>query len=447
MTAADRAPDLRVKLGALELENPILTASGTFGYGLEFAHLVRLDRLGGIVTKGLSPQPIRGNPPPRVCETRGGMLNSIGLQNIGIERFVADVLPGLQRYPAKVIVNVFGHSVDDYVRVVTLAERAPGIAALELNVSCPNVERGGIEFGHDPDALHRLVAAVRGETAKPLIVKMSPNVTSPVELGLAAKEAGADILSCINTVLGMAIDAATRRPLINTLRGGLSGPAIKPIALRIVFDVAAKVGLPVIGIGGIETATDVVEFLLAGASAVQIGTALFRDPRTPERLLDGLGTYLRESGTARVADLVGALEVPARRQRRAPKRQLDNEDRSIHVVVEVPHVGVERQLDRDLVLGAHAHAAVALAHRDIVLDQRKLELLRLFENATLQLVVRLLGRELRELDHEVLELRGPDLDRDRFLRDDHQGDEQHDPDHRPDAGATVLSIASHHALL
>jgi dihydroorotate dehydrogenase (NAD+) catalytic subunit len=306
-------PDLRVKLGALELDNPILTASGTFGYGLEFAHLVRLDRLGGIVTKGLSPQPIKGNPPPRVCETRGGMLNSIGLQNIGIERFISDVLPGLRRYPAKVIVNVFGRTVDDYVRVVTLAERSPEIAALELNVSCPNVERGGIEFGHDPDALRRVVRAVRSETAKPLIVKLSPNVTSPVELGLAAKDAGADILSCINTVLGMAIDAATRRPLINTLRGGLSGPAIKPIALRIVFDVAAKVGLPVIGIGGIESATDVVEFLLAGASAVQIGTALFRDPRTPERILDGLVTYLRESGTARVSDLVGALEIPGPR--------------------------------------------------------------------------------------------------------------------------------------
>jgi dihydroorotate dehydrogenase (NAD+) catalytic subunit len=306
-------PDLRVKLGALELDNPILTASGTFGYGLEFAHLVRLDRLGGIVTKGLSPQPIKGNPPPRVCETRGGMLNSIGLQNIGIERFISDVLPGLRRYPAKVIVNVFGRTVDDYVRVVTLAERSPEIAALELNVSCPNVERGGIEFGHDPDALRRVVTAVRSETAKPLIVKLSPNVTSPVELGLAAKDAGADVLSCINTVLGMAIDAATRRPLINTLRGGLSGPAIKPIALRIVFDVARKVGLPVIGIGGIESATDAIEFLLAGASAVQIGTALFREPRTPERILDGLVTYLRESGTARVSDLVGALEIPAPR--------------------------------------------------------------------------------------------------------------------------------------
>ena len=318
MTASVEAPDLRVKLAGLELGNPILTASGTFGYGLEFAHLVRLERLGGIVTKGLSPQPIKGNPPPRVCETRGGMINSIGLQNIGIERFIADVLPGLRRYPAKVIVNVFGRTVDDYQRVVALAERCPEIAALELNVSCPNVERGGIEFGHDPDALHRVVAAVRQLTAKPLIVKMSPNVTSPVDLGLAAKDAGADILSCINTVLGMAIDAATRRPLINTLRGGLSGPAIKPIALRIVFDVARRVGLPVIGIGGIETATDVVEFLLAGASAVQIGTALFRDPRTPERILDGLETYLRESNTPRVADLVGALEIPALKSAASP---------------------------------------------------------------------------------------------------------------------------------
>jgi dihydroorotate dehydrogenase (NAD+) catalytic subunit len=307
-------PDLRVALAGLELANPILTASGTFGYGLEFAHLVSLERLGGIVTKGLSPEPIRGNPPPRICETRGGMLNSIGLQNIGIERFVAEVLPALHRYPAKIIVNVFGRTAGDYLRVVARAQACPEIAALELNVSCPNVERGGIEFGHDPDALARLVAAVRQESDKPLIVKLSPNVTSPVEIGHAAKEGGADILSCINTVLGMAIDAVTRRPLLHTLRGGLSGPAIKPIALRIVFDVARQVGLPVIGIGGIETATDVVEFLLAGASAVQVGTALFRDPSTPEVLLTGLRDYLRDSGTPRVADLVGALRLPAPHQ-------------------------------------------------------------------------------------------------------------------------------------
>jgi dihydroorotate dehydrogenase (NAD+) catalytic subunit len=306
-------PDLRVKLGGLELENPILTASGTFGYGLEFAHLVSLERLGGIVTKGLSPEPIRGNPSPRVCEARGGMLNSIGLQNIGIERFVTEVLPGLRRYPAKVIVNVFGRTVDDYLRVVARAQRSPEIAALELNVSCPNVERGGIEFGHDAEAMRRLVAAVRQESDKPLIVKLSPNVTSPVELGLAARDGGADILSCINTVLGMAIDAATRRPLLHTVRGGLSGPAIKPIALRIVYDVSRRVGLPVIGIGGIETATDVVEFLLAGASAVQVGTALFRAPSTPEVLIGGLERYLRETSTATVSELVGALELPPTR--------------------------------------------------------------------------------------------------------------------------------------
>jgi dihydroorotate dehydrogenase (NAD+) catalytic subunit len=317
--AATAAPDLRVTVAGLELANPILTASGTFGYGLEFAHLVRLERLGGIVTKGLSPEPIGGNPPPRVCETRGGMLNSIGLQNIGIERFVTEVLPGLRRYPAKVIVNVFGRTVDDYVRVASRCQTSPEIAALELNVSCPNVERGGIEFGHDPEALRRVVGAVRRCSDKPLIVKLSPNVTSPVDLGSAAKDAGADALSCINTVMGMAIDAATRRPLINTVRGGLSGPAIKPIALRIVYDVSRRVGLPVIGIGGVETATDVVEFLLAGASAVQVGTALFRDPRTPERLIDGLATYLRESGTARAADLIGALEQPV--LKRAPARE------------------------------------------------------------------------------------------------------------------------------
>jgi dihydroorotate dehydrogenase (NAD+) catalytic subunit len=302
-----------VKLAGLELANPILTASGTFGYGLEFAHLADLALLGGIVTKGLSPRPIRGNPPPRVCETRGGMLNSIGLQNIGIERFIGEVLPGLRRYPAKVIVNVFGHTVDDYLRVVAQTQACAAIAALELNVSCPNVERGGIEFGHDAEALRRLVAAVRQETDKPLIVKLSPNVTSPVEIGLAAKDGGADILSCINTVLGMAIDATTRRPLLHTVRGGLSGPAIKPIALRVVFDVSRAVGLPMIGVGGIVSWSDVVEFLLAGASAFEIGTALFRDPATPATLLAGREAYLRDRGTPRVSDLVGALQLPESR--------------------------------------------------------------------------------------------------------------------------------------
>jgi dihydroorotate dehydrogenase (NAD+) catalytic subunit len=301
------AVDLAVRLGPLELPNPILTASGTFGYGLEFAGLADLEKLGGIVTKGLSLEPLAGNPPPRVGETRGGMLNSIGLQNIGVERFLADVLPGLARFPARVIVNLFGYEFDDYARLAARVDPFPGIAAVELNVSCPNVEKGGMEFGHDPEILERLVASVRRATGKPIAVKLSPNAGSPVAVAEAARAGGADILSAINTVLGMSIDPWTRRPRLHTNRGGLSGPAIKPIALRIVFDVARKVGLPVIGIGGVETVDDVVEFLLAGASAVQVGTALFRDPRAAERLAGELPVRLSELGVERASDLVGAV--------------------------------------------------------------------------------------------------------------------------------------------
>lgn len=299
--------DLAVRLGPLELPNPILTASGTFGYGLEFAGLADLEKLGGIVTKGLSLEPLAGNPPPRVGETRGGMLNSIGLQNIGVERFLADVLPGLARFPARVIVNLFGYELDDYARLAARVDPFPGIAAVELNVSCPNVKKGGMEFGHDPEVLERLVASVRRATGKPIAVKLSPNAGSPVAVAEAARAGGADILSAINTVLGMSIDPWTRRPRLHTNRGGLSGPAIKPIALRIVFDVARRVGLPVIGIGGVETVDDVVEFLLAGASAVQVGTALFRDPRAAERLAEALPARLAELGATRAADLVGAV--------------------------------------------------------------------------------------------------------------------------------------------
>lgn len=301
------APELAVRLGALELPNPILTASGTFGYGLEFAHLADLARLGGIVTKGLSLVPLPGNPPPRVAETRGGMLNSIGLQNIGIERFLAEVLPRLERFPPRVIVNLFGYEFDDYARLAARVDPIPGVAAVELNVSCPNVKKGGIEFGHDPEVLARLVASVRRATGKPIAVKLSPNSGAPVALAEAARAGGADILSAINTVLGMSIDPWTRRPRLHTNRGGLSGPAIRPIAVRIVFDVARQVGLPVIGIGGIETVDDVIEFLLAGASAVQVGTAMFRDPRTAERLVDGLAARLSELGVASVTELVGAV--------------------------------------------------------------------------------------------------------------------------------------------
>jgi dihydroorotate dehydrogenase (NAD+) catalytic subunit len=301
--------DLAVRLGRLELPNPVLTASGTFGYGLEFGHLAALPRLGGLVTKGLSLEPIPGNPPPRICETRGGMLNSIGLQNIGVESFIHDVLPHLAELDARVIVNLFGTTIDEYARLAARVDREPGIHALELNVSCPNVKKGGIHFGHDPRLLAEVVATVRAATGKPIAVKLSPNVTSPAELGHAAREAGADILSAINTLLGMAIDSRSRRPLLNTVRGGLSGPAIKPVALRIVFDVARAVGLPVIGVGGIETVDDVLEFLLAGASAVQIGTALFRDPRTPERIVDGLAARLAEDGVRSVSELIGAIRL------------------------------------------------------------------------------------------------------------------------------------------
>lgn len=304
------AVDLAVELGPLRLQNPLLTASGTFGYGLEFAHLCDLATLGGIVTKGLSLEPRRGNRPPRICETRAGMLNSIGLQNIGVERFLADVLPGLARSPARVVVNLFGVTVEEYVRLAARVESAPGVAAVELNVSCPNVQKGGLEFGQDPDVLERLVRAVRGATSKPILVKLSPNVTRPADLGHAAKAGGADILSAINTVLGMAIDPVSRRPRLATVKGGLSGPAIKPIALRVVFDVARAVGLPVVGIGGIETADDVLEFLLAGASAVQIGTVLFRDPSAPQRILGDLRSRLAAQGVPRISDLIGAVRLP-----------------------------------------------------------------------------------------------------------------------------------------
>lgn len=301
--------DLSVEFGGLHLPNPILTASGTFGYGLEFGHLADLEALGGIVTKGLSLEPRLGNPGPRICETRGGVLNSIGLQNIGIEAFLSDYVAGLRQYPAQVIVNLFGETAEEYRKLSTRVRDVPEIAAVELNVSCPNVERGGIEFGHDPKRLEDLVASVRDSTDKPLIVKLSPNVTSPVALAEACQRGGADILSCINTVMGMAIDHRSRKPLLHTVRGGLSGPAIKPIALRIVFDVAREVDLPVIGIGGVEAVEDVVEFLLAGASAVQVGTLLFREPNAPRRLVKELGDYLAEAGLDGVASLIGAIDL------------------------------------------------------------------------------------------------------------------------------------------
>lgn len=301
-------PRMSVRVGAVELPNPILTASGTFGYGLEFAHLTDLERLGGLVTKGLSLEPLRGNPPPRIAETRGGVLNSIGLQNIGVDRFLAEVLPGLERYPARVIVNLLGFELEEYVALAKRVRGAPGIAALELNVSCPNVKRGGIEFGHDPELLCRLVRSVKEVAAQPVWIKLSPNVSRIWEMGEAARAGGADALSAINTVVGMSIDVRTRRPRLATGSGGLSGPAIRPIAVRAVYELSRKVGLPVIGIGGIETVDDVVEFLLAGACAVQVGTALFRNPRAAEQLASGLEERVVELGLEAVDELIGKVE-------------------------------------------------------------------------------------------------------------------------------------------
>jgi dihydroorotate dehydrogenase (NAD+) catalytic subunit len=303
--------DLSVTLGPLSLRNPILTASGTFGYGLEFTDFVDLAAIGGLCTKGLSLHPHAGNPPPRICETPSGMLNAIGLQNVGIEAFLAEKLPKLRELGATVIANVWGDLEDDYVTVVRALEGAEGIAAVELNISCPNVRQGGMLFGNSPPLTRSLVSKVRAATARPLIVKLSPNAPDLVESARAAREGGADILSLVNTFVGMAIDPATARPRISFGTGGLSGPAIRPLAVRMVYQVAkALPDAPLMGIGGIAELSDVLEFLAAGATAIQVGTANFKDPGISQRLVDELGAYCAARGVA-VTDLVGrALRAP-----------------------------------------------------------------------------------------------------------------------------------------
>jgi len=289
--------DLAVQLGPLSLKNPILTASGTFGYGLEFTDFVDLACLGGICTKGLSLNPHAGNVPPRICETPAGMLNAIGLQNVGIEAFLTEKLPKLKEIGVTVIANVWGDLEEDYVTVVQALEGAEGLAAVELNISCPNVEKGGMLFGNSPGLTASLVARVRRATRRPLIVKLSPNAPDLVESARAARDAGADVLSLVNTFVGMAIDPETGRPLLSFGTGGLSGPAIKPLAVRMVYQVAkALPGVPLMGIGGISSLADVLEFLAAGATAVQIGTANFRDPGISGRLVRELETSCRERG-------------------------------------------------------------------------------------------------------------------------------------------------------
>ena len=307
------AVDLSVQMGRLRLKNPIGTASGTFGYGLEFAEFLDLASLGAISVKGLSLRPCHGNPPPRICETDAGMLNAIGLQNVGIDVFLTEKLPELHRRGATVIANAWGDTDEDYVAVVERIGADRRVAAIELNVSCPNVVKGGMIFGNNPDLLSSLVAKVRAATKHVLVVKLSPNVTDIVAVARAAVDAGADALSLINTVVGLAIDLETRRPKIGFTTGGLSGPAIRPIALRMVWEVRkALPKVPIFGMGGIETVENVVEFLVAGANAVQIGTANFRDPSLAGRLVGELESWCQAHGVARVSDLVGTLRTRPR---------------------------------------------------------------------------------------------------------------------------------------
>jgi dihydroorotate dehydrogenase (NAD+) catalytic subunit len=299
---------LETRLGPLVLANPIVPASGTFGYGLEFTDFVDLSKLGAFCTKGLSLEPHAGNPPPRICETPAGMLNAIGLQNVGVRVFVEEKLPRLRKLGATVIANVWGDTEDDYVAVVGALEEVRDVAAVELNISCPNIEKGGMLFGNSPSATGSLVSRVRAATRRTLVVKLSPNAPDLVESARAARDAGADVLSLVNTFVGMAIDPVTARPRLSFGTGGLSGPAIKPLALRMVFQVArALPDVPLMGIGGISELADVLEFLAAGASAVQVGTANFRDPGICGRLVDELAAHCRSRGTT-VAELVGRAQ-------------------------------------------------------------------------------------------------------------------------------------------
>ena len=300
--------DLSVSFAGIELKNPIIAASGTFGYGVEFEDVVHLDKLGGFVVKGLSREPMIGNPPPRLWETAAGMLNAIGLQNIGATAFLVEKLPKLQQMKNVVVMaNVFGYTREDYERTIEILNDGEGIAAYELNVSCPNTTEGGLQFGSDPRSLDEVVTTAKRTARRPLIVKLSPNVTSIAQMAHVAQEAGADAISLINTFVAMAIDADTRKPRIANVTAGLSGPAIKPIALRMVYDAAHAVNIPVIGMGGISTAADVVEFMLAGATAVQIGTASYWDPCATEKIVDELQRWCQDHGVTRLADLIGGM--------------------------------------------------------------------------------------------------------------------------------------------
>ena len=302
-------PDMSVEIAGIKMRNPVMTASGTFGYGSEFVDYMDLESIGAIITKGLSLKPKAGNRTPRIVETPGGMLNAIGLQNVGIEAFVREKIPFLRTVNTPVIVNLYGNSLEEYGELAQSLDKIAEVAGLEVNISCPNVRQGGIVFGTDPKAAYEVVKLVQEATIKPVIVKLSPNVTDIVGMARACEEAGADALSLINTLTGMAIDLQKRRPVLANLTGGLSGPAIKPIALRMVWQVAKAVKLPVIGIGGIISATDALEFILAGATAIQVGTASFLDPSATQTIARDMERYLAENGIAGIREMIGSLEA------------------------------------------------------------------------------------------------------------------------------------------
>jgi len=302
-------PQMRVDIGGIEIKNPVLTASGTFGYASEFKDLIDLNRLGAIVVKGLSLEPSRGNPPPRIVETPCGMLNAIGLENVGLAAFVKEKLPFLRRLDTPIFVNVYGKSTEEYAELVARLEDIDGVSGIEVNISCPNVKSGGMAFGAYPESAAEVVRAIRKQTTKPLMIKLSPNVTDIKKIAESVEAEGADSISLINTITGMAIDIETRCPKLANITGGLSGPAIKPVALRMVWQVAQTVNIPVVGIGGIMTAKDALEFLIAGAVAVQIGTANFINPHATTDIIDGIETFLMERNISDISDIIATLKV------------------------------------------------------------------------------------------------------------------------------------------
>ena len=304
-----KKPQMRVDIGGIEIKNPVMTASGTFGYASEFEDLVDLNRLGAIVVKGLSLEPSRGNPPPRIVETPCGMLNAIGLENVGLAAFVKEKLPFLRRLDTPIFVNVYGKSTKEYAELAARLEDIDGVSGIEVNISCPNVKSGGMAFGAYPESAAEVVRAIRKQTTKPMMVKLSPNVTDITEIAKSVETEGADSISLINTITGMAIDIETRRPKIANITGGLSGPAIKPVALRMVWQVVQTVNIPVVGIGGIMTAKDALEFLIAGAVAVQIGTANFINPHATTDVIDGIETFLMERNISDISDIIATLKM------------------------------------------------------------------------------------------------------------------------------------------